>query len=245
MKLNYRQKKNYYKAAIFSIFINFGFFLVLPYFAEISKKKNVSTNRIVNLNNVVFKSQKEQYKQKQIQEDHISKKINEPMKIKKKMYIKPKPIKTILNSLKVKNIDFPKFQNEIQIDYKTLPTLNYQSAEISTTDFNIKNSGIPVLEPKILDVTKLDKKPVIKFKIKPIYPYAARNMGIEGTVLAEFIVDENGDVHRIRILKSEPEKFFEESVKIALSKYKFFPGEKNGKKIKSVCRLKINFNLDE
>ena len=55
----------------------------------------------------------------------------------------------------------------------------------------------------------------------PQYPRAALRRGVEGSVLVEFSVDENGNVVSPRVLESRPRGVFDEAALEALSKWKY------------------------
>ena len=76
-----------------------------------------------------------------------------------------------------------------------------------------------------------------------IYPLDARKEGIEGYVKLKCVIGENGKVLATEIVEAVPEGVFEESVLAMVKGSKFRPAMKDGKKVASVIKNKINFTL--
>ncbi len=78
----------------------------------------------------------------------------------------------------------------------------------------------------------------------PRYPDVLRNADIEGSVLAQFIVDESGraDTTSFRILRSTHD-LFSITVRNALPGFQFFPAELNGRPVKQLVQMPFQFSL--
>jgi len=79
----------------------------------------------------------------------------------------------------------------------------------------------------------------------PAYPDMLRSAGIEGTVLAQFVVDTTGraDMSTFKVLKSEND-LFSNSVKNALQRMRFLPAEVGGRKVKQLVQQPFQFSLN-
>lgn len=77
-----------------------------------------------------------------------------------------------------------------------------------------------------------------------VYPESARQAGIEGRTVAQFVVDENGDVTQLGIIRSIGEAT-DRATMDAISSVKFKPGMQNGKPVKVQFQLPIVFRLSE
>lgn len=79
---------------------------------------------------------------------------------------------------------------------------------------------------------------------RPPYPRMMQQAGIEGTVLLEFIVDQQGHADRnsVRALDST-HKAFESPAKEMIEKCLFRPGRVRGQAVKVLVRMPINFVL--
>ncbi len=88
------------------------------------------------------------------------------------------------------------------------------------------------------------ENPKIVSKYSPRYPFEARTKGIEGRVLLRFIVDRAGNVLDPQVVSAEPEGTFEQAALDTVTKYKFKPAKKDGKYVKSIVKLAINFTMN-
>lgn len=91
---------------------------------------------------------------------------------------------------------------------------------------------------------EVDQIPIPIVKMKPLYPYRARRLNISGAVKVKFLVDENGHVNKIKILKSTPSGVFDKSVLDALALWKFSPGRVRGHPVSTWVVTTIEFKMD-
>jgi TonB family protein len=77
------------------------------------------------------------------------------------------------------------------------------------------------------------------------YPQRAIRRNIEGFVTVKFTVTKTGDVDNIQIVQAEPAGMFEESVMVAVKKYKFQPRIVNGEPVDTKdVEKKLVFKLE-
>jgi protein TonB len=110
---------------------------------------------------------------------------------------------------------------------------------------------VPPLPPPVSDpVVIADEMPVFKGgmdKLVPflssnmMYPERAKLMGIEGTVFVSFVVDEEGNVGRIKILKGIGGDCDEEAMRVVAKMPKWKPGRNAGQNVKVMFNLPIRF----
>jgi len=100
----------------------------------------------------------------------------------------------------------------------------------------------PVMD--FFDQGEVDQLPMTVFRMKPLYPFRAKRLGIEGNVKVKFLVDAAGRVSRVTILESNPPGIFDESVLKALPSWKFIPGELGGKTVNTWMSTVIQFELE-
>jgi len=79
----------------------------------------------------------------------------------------------------------------------------------------------------------------------PQYPDMLRTAGIEGTVLAQFVVDTTGraEMNTFKVLKSDNAQFAN-AVKNALQRMRFLPAEVGGRKVKQLVQQPFQFSLN-
>ncbi len=95
-----------------------------------------------------------------------------------------------------------------------------------------------------VSVKLLDNPPRTRFQKAPVYPFAMKTSGMTGTVWVEFMVDEAGRVHDVRVLKStHPD--FEDATCAAVSMWKFEPGKRKGNPVCFRMSLPVVFSLSD
>lgn len=91
---------------------------------------------------------------------------------------------------------------------------------------------------------QLDTQPVVTQKTQPVYPSAAKTMGIEGTVIINALISETGDVVRTTILRKSSQGTtygFESASEACVKQWKFKPAVKDGVNVKTWKAVAIQF----
>ncbi|HAV93017.1 TPA: hypothetical protein DCW38_07565 [candidate division WOR-3 bacterium] len=140
-------------------------------------------------------------------------KINEPKEIEKPQLPK-KIVETTKESEVTKNIDL-------------------------TTTFETENLN-DQYDGEIFRI--YEKAPQLTQKIDPDYPQMARQLGIEGTVFLEIIVEKDGTVSSVKVLKSV-HPLLDESAVVAAYKLKFTPAMTRDMPIRCYVTYPITFRL--
>jgi periplasmic protein TonB len=85
---------------------------------------------------------------------------------------------------------------------------------------------------------------VVPGNTPPRYPDALRSSGVEGQVIAEFVVDERGRAEEgsLRFVRSD-NRLFEDAVKVALFRMRFVPAEAGGVKVRQLVQMPFVFTL--
>ena len=77
------------------------------------------------------------------------------------------------------------------------------------------------------------------------YPVIAQENGIEGRVICQFVVEKDGSVTYIKVVRSAGEKSLDmESIRVIKTMPNWTPGYKNGKPVRVKYTLPINFKLE-
>ncbi|MGZ5445354.1 MAG: TonB family protein [Thermoanaerobaculia bacterium] len=85
--------------------------------------------------------------------------------------------------------------------------------------------------------------PVLITRTEPRYTEVARKARISGIVIVECIIDENGNVRDVRVLKPLPFGL-DRAAADAVKQWKFRPGTLNGQPIEVVFNLTVTFKLN-
>ncbi len=131
---------------------------------------------------------------------------------------------------------------------KTLPPIELPPVDldilpqITTLD---ALSPLTLNEESLYQPGELDQQPLPMSTPAPFYPHRARIRGIEGKVRVRFIVDQQGLVRKLEIIRAEPEGYFEQSVRTALANWHFRPGIVENHKVMTQVETTIVFKLDQ
>ena len=85
--------------------------------------------------------------------------------------------------------------------------------------------------------------PVVINKVDPEYSQAARAARVQGMVVLETVVAENGVPNVIRVVRGLGYGLDENAI-AAVEQWRFNPGTKDGIPIKVSLNIEVNFNLD-
>lgn len=91
------------------------------------------------------------------------------------------------------------------------------------------------------DVTELERRPEPVAQAAPSYPRELAKAKIEGTVVMAFVIDETGKVEDPRVeSSSRPE--FEKPALEAIRRWRFKPGEREGKPVRTFVKQPFRFS---
>lgn len=99
-------------------------------------------------------------------------------------------------------------------------------------------------EPSSYEQSTVDTIPSALRRGKPQYPARARRMNVTGKVDIRFLVNKEGRVEELQIIKATPENIFEEAVRQAVAAWRFQPGMKDGKIVATWMVTAINFEME-
>ena len=118
-------------------------------------------------------------------------------------------------------------------------------ATIATTDFQEDPIRIRPTGPEIeiIPYYKVEVKPQPIVQAKPRYPDLARKAGIEGQTVVKALVDVDGSVMDVQILKSSGNQMLDEAALTAARNWKFSPAKQRDKFVRVYVSIPINFRL--
>ncbi len=167
----------------------------------------------------------------------------------------PPPVKTIIKFLP------PKVTEKEVVEEEPMPTIE-EIKENETGAVAVEGTGEVVFEEPVAEVAENDDDKVFyaveqqaefpggfaamsKFLSKNIkYPASAKRMGVEGKVYVKFIVDKEGGISTIEIVKGINADLDKEAVRVIKLMPPWKPGKQNGRAVKSQFVLPVNFKLD-
>ncbi len=98
-------------------------------------------------------------------------------------------------------------------------------------------------EPAYL-VGQLDKRPVAVLQGRPVYPFELRQLGASGQAVVDFVVDARGYVHDA-VVASSTHDAFGLSAAAAVGKWRFTPGTKAGKAVRTQMQVLVRFSISD
>jgi periplasmic protein TonB len=87
------------------------------------------------------------------------------------------------------------------------------------------------------------KAPLVQHRVEPVYPDMARKTRVAGIVIVEAIINKDGSVEQVKVIKGLPMGMSESAVE-AVKQWKFKPGTLNGQPVDVIFNLTVNFKLD-
>ncbi|MCA4894383.1 MAG: energy transducer TonB [Cytophagales bacterium] len=75
------------------------------------------------------------------------------------------------------------------------------------------------------------------------YPAQARRLGVEGKVTLSFVVDKNGKISEVNVLRGIGSGCDEEAVRVMQNAPSWKPGKQRGKAVKQRCIMPISFKM--
>jgi protein TonB len=129
------------------------------------------------------------------------------------------------------------FATQRQLE-QTVPAADAKSGDVT---INIPEEE---LLPGYGEFVAVEVQPQVINKVPPTYPDLARRAGVEGTVYLDLLVDKEGKVRDVKILKPSGSNVgFEEAAKEAVKKWTFSPAIQNGKPIAVWMTLPVKFQV--
>ncbi len=75
------------------------------------------------------------------------------------------------------------------------------------------------------------------------YPKVAKDVNAEGVVFLQFVVEADGSIAEVKVLRSVFEPLDQEAIRVIKSMPKWIPGKQNGKNLRVLYTIPIRFDL--
>ena len=130
-------------------------------------------------------------------------------------------------------------------------------AQKGKTDKVLENMGDWIIIGKDTVYITVDKQPeFIGYPLKNTswntyvkeclaYPPVAKMNGIQGRVITRFIVEKDGHISNVEVIRGIDPSLDKEAVRLLKSMPNWMPGKQNGKTVRVQCVVPISFQLDE
>lgn len=149
-----------------------------------------------------------------------------------------------------------------EIDPKTVASYTIVKDKTTTAKYGDKGkNGVLIITSKDKSEPQSGEKPVIIADVMPqfqggevakfrdwvatqiLYPDKARDKGIQGTVIVQFIIEKDGSVSNVQVIRSIDKQIDDEAVRVVKSSPKWTPGTNKGKPVRVVYTLPAIFKI--
>lgn len=97
--------------------------------------------------------------------------------------------------------------------------------------------------PRVYKASEVTPPTLVK-DVKPKYTAAAMDAGIEGTILLDVVVGEDGTVGDVEVTRSlDTVHGLDEEAIESVKQWRFRPGRKDGKAVAVLCEIELTFKL--
>lgn len=109
-----------------------------------------------------------------------------------------------------------------------------------------------VEEEQPMSIAMVEQKPEFKGGEKAmyqwlsdniVYPSAASEEGVQGRVVVEFVVDKDGSITNVRVVRNRHPALDKEALRVIKAMPKWIPGRNNGQPVKVTYTLPVTFKL--
>ena len=91
---------------------------------------------------------------------------------------------------------------------------------------------------------RVDKPQLVGRQVQPAYPYRARKLRHQGTVILDVKLDEKGKVVTMEVEKASGYRSLDKAALSAVGRWRFQPLVENGRGIRSRVRIPVRFHLE-
>lgn len=126
------------------------------------------------------------------------------------------------------------FTDSVKINYQDLPHFN---------NIDSPNVFMVVDNPPIFDGGDAERFKYLAEKIR--YPQEARESGIQGIVYVTFIIEQDGSISNVKILRSPDKSLSKEAIRLVKSMPKWKHGTQSGKPVRVQFNMPLKFTLSD
>jgi TonB family protein len=139
--------------------------------------------------------------------------------------------------------DTVKFDERTNTELLNSYARNANPANDSLTKYAVIDNSANLPKPE--DYVVFSQAPAPLNVVRPVYPSICRTMGAEGRVFLQVLVDRNGKVAKVRVLKSSGNEALDEAALEALKGSTFSPALQGDKPVAVWISYPVTFSLSE
>ena len=217
-----RSRQTWVWSAVIALAMNLALFTMMPHLLHRSSSAPVYEQLLDQISVIRIKRPDSEVRQKTVKPPEPPEKKVQPQAKTPAV----RPIKTTL-----------------RLPFDLNSRLPVNPADLALPDMETVAVSMPDLQ-SIVGLGQLDAPLISLARIPPVYPLRAKRDGIEGWVKVEFVVNEQGNVDSVTIVKAQPPDIFNQSVIRCVSKWHFKPGTVEGTPVKFQVETTVRFKLE-
>lgn len=169
---------------------------------------------------------------------------------------------TVSKELPLTILDGVEISSSYDVDANTIASVTVLKGEKATAEYGEKGkNGVIIMTSKDKAEPQSGETPFVLADVMPqfeggdvdkfrnwvatqlSYPAEARANGIQGTVVVKLVVEQDGSVSNVQVLRGIDKQVDEEAVRAVMSSPKWTPGTNKGKLVRVTYTLPIMFRL--
>lgn len=151
-------------------------------------------------------------------------------------------------------IDFDMMERELEYIFNFTVSLANTGMILS---FKASQRALPEGTEDVVSFYECDDRPLFSNNPDPRYflrewvyhylkyPHTALSQGIQGTVMVQFIIEKDGKVSNVRVIKGIDEELDAEAVRVVEASPKWKPGKMGGNKVRAALTVPVEFRLEK
>lgn len=134
---------------------------------------------------------------------------------------------------------------EVIVEAQKVEPTKIEAQKVEPTKTMVQKGESPKTEAQKgespMKVSAADERPKLIKEIKPVYPEIARQSMVQGVVVIQAFIDEEGQVYVAKVIKSVP--LLDQAAIDAVRQWKYSPAKLNGKPVRVQADITITFRL--
>ncbi len=151
-------------------------------------------------------------------------------------------------------IDYQTMERELEYVFNF--TVALANTEM-TLSFKASQVSLPKGSDDIVSFYDCDQRPLFSNNADPRYflkewvyhylryPQSAVKNGIQGTVMVQFVIEKDGKVSDVRVVKGVDPELDDEAVRVIKASPKWKPGKMDGNRVRAALTLPVEFRLEK
>ena len=215
-----------------------------------SSQRSVASTQVIELQNLEKPKEKAEVKQKKVE-------IQQPEKVVERVKSSVKfTAPVIKKDNEVKPEDELKTQDELMNTKTAIGALDVKGNDDANGEVLKLKEAVaqpepkPEVENKVFDVVEQmpsfpgGQQALMDYLSNNVkYPVVAQENGVQGRVVVSFVVEKDGSITDVKVVKSVDPSLDKEAARVVKSMPRWFPGKQNGSAVRVKYNVPVSFRL--